>query len=221
VLSIPILLALVVGLIAYAVTLAALNPPSEEDIRNAPEDRAPAARADDGASTEGEDFMKQFNEKWEAKQKGGSVEETPTVAPRSEEGDAVEPVEKVPTKGKLRVERHNAYVTARKTGAVAFLITAGAAYIGLAVYAVYLGKKRPKTTWREAIATSPDPGNADVSYSEHMGYGEAPLETPPEPQADVPGRDVDVEAPFEPYEPPVDIREIEEAHDKDSRGRDA
>jgi len=222
VLSIPVVAALIVGFIAYQVKLASLEFPSEEDIRNAPDDRPQPVG--DEATDEGEDFFKEWEKRWEAKQKGGRVD---TPAPTEEKKPAEptaaahEPRVRKPTKGQLRVQRKNAYITARQTGATAALVTLILGYVALGASLVYLGKKRPKSTWRDAVSASAHRTEDAVTHGIETGYDAPAASVPPPLPQEHPIETIDDEAPYEPYEAPIDITELEQAHDDsqpDDRG---
>ena len=152
ILSIPIVIAFVVGFVAYQVKLMALDPPTEEQIQNAP---------DDAESTEGEDFFKDWEKEWEAKQKGKKL------SPK-----AGEPVDKKPSKGRLRVERKNAYITARQTGAKAGMIALGICYALLGASMVYRSRLKAGNPWHDGFSASADDDDTGVTLDDEAGYDE-------------------------------------------------
>jgi len=203
--SIPVVLAAIVGFIAYGVKLASLDVPSEEEIGKAPvREKSGKANAIQRAADEAaasarlNEYLRKRGEAIEAGKDPDDVvmENEPKSTPKSET-----PAPRVPSRRELEVKRNNAYITARKTGATAAITTAILGYIALVVVVVTLGKRRPKGGWRDAIATAPPTAHDDVTPYEYTTY-----------EQDDPAAGDD-EGPYEPYEAPIDLSELEAAHE--------
>ena len=165
--SIPLMLALIVGLIAYGVRLSALDVPTEADIAAAPEYKAPAQGGAEEKEWDAAGFMNNFEKKWKNGDKPeNGVSDRTSRHPRATEGRTT----RRPWRQELQSRRAIAYDTAQKTGATAAVATAILAYVGLGAVLIHLGKKRPKQGWREAIARAPSSAIHPVTPSEDDTY---------------------------------------------------
>jgi len=221
---IPLVLALLVGYLTYQATLASMDVPSDEQIKKAPvyEEKKRELRR-------------------RSPSPGLSPERLREALRRAQSDEAVEPVEAarkpsgvkrkgrkyVPEGGEWRsnliAKRDNAHNRARKNGVVGGIIAGIIGYVGLFAYFVMLNRSKPKQTellsivvkqtWQQALQSS----SAPVPLGEPTEEAPCPVEDVPPPQ-DAPHESSD-EGVYEPYEPPVDISEIERAHDESQRSQ--
>lgn len=205
-LSIPLAAALVVGLIAYQVTLSSLNPPTEAEIEAAPSWKETANKYRTGGGPKWD--PKAFEElirKMEADEPiedDVKLERKPDARQRGKRKVLMDAGAN--WREKLRVRRHNAILKARKTGAVWGMVTAALGYAALGVHFYQMGRKQPRQTWRDVLPPGRQP---DATPSPDATYDA--------PEAAEPLNDItDDEAPYEPYEPPIDISELDRAYEE-------
>ncbi|HUW58267.1 MAG TPA: hypothetical protein VMZ92_16640 [Planctomycetota bacterium] len=171
-LSIPIALALVVGCLAFAVKIFLLDPPTLEEIRNAPLYTGPG-----GATFDFETWQRE----WEARNKAGdNVTVKPQDPTPARPDKKLNPMDYRQNK---EIARRNAFIVARKCGAYAGMIALVLGYAGLGIYFLRLGRRRPKQSWRNVVRpTAHEPGD-DVTPEEDSPYDAPPDQGPDEPDA--------------------------------------
>lgn len=209
-LSIPLAAAVIVGLIAYQATLSSLDPPSEEEIKAAPSWEETKKRL--MSQPRGPSFdPKRLEEALRRMKEGGPLKVHPDTTNDATIRESVRREPRVAMdagatwREKLQKERHNAILRAKKTGALWGLATGVLGYAALGVYFYQLGRKQPKESWRDIVSR-------DTTQGENKTYDDTAAEEPRQHISDD-------DAPYEPYEPPIHISELERAHEENQEER--
>lgn len=211
-LSIPLAAAVIVGLIAYQATLSSLDPPSEEEIKAAPsweETKKRLMSQPRGPSFDPkrlEEALRRMKEEGPPKvhpdtTKDATIRESPRRKPRvAMDAGAT-------WREKLQKERHNAILRAKRAGALWGIVTGVLGYAALGVYFYRLGRKQPKESWRDVMSRGDRPVSGDTTSHETKTYADKAAEQTPQHIGDE-------EPPYEPYEPPIHISELEKAYEQ-------
>ena len=209
-LSIPLAAALIVGLIAYQATLSSLGPPSEEEIKAAPSWEETKKRLLSQPRSPSFD-PKRLEEALRRMKEGGPIEahpdttNDPTIRESPRRKPRVAMDASATWREKLQVRRDNAILRARKTGALWGLATGVLGYAALGIYLYRPGRKQPKESWREMVSR-------DTTQGENKTYADTATEEPHQHISDD-------EPPYEPYEPPIHISELEKTYEEGQEKR--
>lgn len=219
-LSIPLIAALTVGLIAYQLTLDSLDAPSEARIQAAPSYYETIREYKSGGRPGS--LSERDVENLRRILRG----EEPLPRPHSTENPETRTGQQTPeyrqrnlilrakdSREYLRSLRDNAKKKAARVGAIAGMVTLLLGYIALGVYFRRLGAGRPGRNRRSAARGRLSQTEYATDYSDTT-YEPAPDEPPPDqPLANT----EDEEGPYQPYEPPIDVAELDRAHEESLR----
>jgi len=220
-LSIPLIAAIVVGFLVYGLVLAFSDYPSQRQIDAAPsyydtikEYRSTPARRD---LTERD--IENLRRILGGEEPLPTPESTEEPKPRSQSQPDVRQAHK-PTvilrvkdsKEYLQMQRNNAKLFAKKVAVVSGMVTTVVGYVALGFYFFWLVRKQPKERWRAIVSPPQAPGPEYATQPPNQTYGEPLYDGPPpgEPAQTVSGADT----PYEPYEPPIDISELDRAYEE-------
>ena len=158
-LSIPIVFALVVGCIAFAVALVILDPPTREEIQS-----APLYTGAGGAAFDFEAWQREWDERNKSGDNGTTKPQDPT------ERGPDKKINPMDYRQNKEIARRNAFIVARKCGAYAGMIALALGYVGLGLYLRRLSGKRPKKGWRDVVTRTPPDTRDDVTASGDSTY---------------------------------------------------